>query len=66
MSAINQAQGALANGQNIFYLDANPMFVDENGDLSTSYSGDGCHLNKAACKTFAAWIIEQTKSLLGL
>lgn len=66
MSAINAAQGALANGTNIFYLDANPMFVDANGDLSTAYSSDGCHLNKASCKQFAAWIIEQTKSLLGL
>ena len=66
MSAINAAQGALANGQDIFYLDANPMFVDGNGDLSTAYSSDGCHLSKSACKTFAAWIIEQTKSLLGL
>ena len=66
MSAINAAQGALANDQDIFYLDANPMFVDANGNLSTSYSNDGCHLTKAACKTFAAWIIEQTKSLLGL
>ncbi len=66
MKAINEAQGALANGQDIFYLDANPMFVDANGNLSTAYSTDGCHLNKASCKTFAAWIIEQTKSLLGL
>lgn len=66
MKAINEAQGALANGTDIFYLDANPMFVDGNGNLSTEYSGDGCHLNKASCKKFAAWIIEQTKSLLGL
>ena len=66
MKAINDAQGALANGKDVFYLDANPMFVDENGDLSMAYSGDGCHLNKASCKIFAAWIIEQTKLLLGL
>lgn len=66
MKAINEAQGALANGEDIFYLDANPMFVDEKGNLSTAHSGDGCHLSRAACKTFAAWIIEQTKSLLGL
>lgn len=66
MSAINAAQGALANGQDIFYLDANPMFVDANGNLSSEHSNDGCHLKSASCKTFAAWIIEQTKSLLGL
>lgn len=66
MKAINDAQGALANGKDIFYLDANPMFVDENGNLSTEYSGDGCHLRAKSCKTWAAWIIEQTKICLGL
>lgn len=66
MKAINAAQGALANGQNIFYIDGNPLFADANGDLSMEHSGDGCHLSKKACKTYAAWVIEQTKSLLGL
>ena len=66
MKAINAAQGALANGKDIFYIDANPLFVDANGDLSTKYSNDGCHLNKQSCQTFAAWLIEQTKNLLGL
>ena len=66
MKAINAAQGALANNKDIFYLDANPMFVDANGDLSTKYSNDGCHLNKQSCKDFASWLIEQTKVLLGL
>lgn len=66
MKAINEAQGALANGEDVFYLDANPMFVDENGNLSTEYSGDGCHLRAASCKIWAAWIIEKTKECLGL
>ncbi len=66
MKAINAAQGALANNQDVFYLDGNPMFVDANGDLSTKYSNDGCHLNKPACNTFVSWVIEQTKVLLGL
>jgi len=66
MQAINNAQAALANNEDIFYLDANPMFVDENGNLSSDYSGDGCHLRAQPCKTLVNWIIEQTKSLLGL
>ena len=66
MKAINDAQGALANGEDIFYIDANPLFVDENGNLSTEYSGDGCHLRAKSCKVWAEWIIEQTKVCLGL
>lgn len=66
MKAINDAQGALANGEDIFYIDANPLFVDEKGNLSTEFSGDGCHLRAKSCKTWAAWIIEQTKECLGL
>ncbi len=66
MKKINEAQGALANGKDIFYLDANPMFVDEKGHLSSEFSGDGCHLRAKSCKTWAAWIIEQTKKSLGL
>lgn len=66
MKAINDAQGALANGEDIFYIDANPLFVDENGNLSSEFSGDGCHLRAKSCKTWAQWIIEQTKECLGL
>ena len=66
MKAINDAQGALANGKDIFYLDANPMFTDEKGHLSSEYSGDGCHLRAKSCKTWAEWIISQTKKCLGL
>lgn len=66
MQEINSAQGALANNQNVFYLDPNFMFADANGNLSSEYSGDGCHLRAQPCKTLVNWLIEQTKSLLGL
>lgn len=66
MQAINSAQGALANNSNIFYMDANFMFVDANGDLSTEYSNDGCHLKSAEYKRWVQWIKEQTNKLLGL
>lgn len=66
MKAINSAQGALANNQNIFYMDANFMFVDANGNLSSDYSGDGCHLRAKEYIRWVEWIKEQTKELLGL
>ncbi|MBQ2900757.1 MAG: hypothetical protein IJE49_02845 [Agathobacter sp.] len=66
MQAINNAQAALANNQDIFYLDPNFMFVDENGNLSMDYSGDGCHLQNKSCDKLVEWIISETKRILGL
>lgn len=66
MDAINSAQGALANNKDVFYLDANFMFDDENRTLSSEYSGDGCHLRAKYYDPWVEWIIQQTKSLLGL
>lgn len=40
----NVASARLANGSNIFYLDANPLFTDENGFLKAELSFDGVHL----------------------
>ena len=40
----NVASARLANGRNIFYLDANPLFTDENGFLKAELSCDGVHL----------------------
>ena len=47
-------------------MDVNPLFVNDKGNLSMDYSGDGCHLQAKPCQTMAEWIIEQTKKFLGL
>ena len=40
----NAASASLANGIDIFYLDANPLFTDEEGFLNSDWTFDGVHL----------------------
>lgn len=40
----NEALKALANGVDIFYIDVNPLYDDENGNLIEEYSSDNIHL----------------------
>ncbi|MDE6845714.1 MAG: hypothetical protein K2J99_08110 [Lachnospiraceae bacterium] len=40
----NAASAQLANGTDIFYLDANPLFTDEEGFLNAELTFDGVHL----------------------
>lgn len=40
----NAASALLANGTDVFYLDCNPLFTDENGFLNADLTFDGIHL----------------------
>ncbi len=40
----NAAAALLANGTDVFYLDANPLFTDEEGFLNAELTFDGVHL----------------------
>ena len=40
----NQAVGELADGKNIFYLDVNPLYDDEEGSLSEEFTTDHAHI----------------------
>lgn len=40
----NAASAQLANGTDIFYLDANPLFTDKDGFLNAELTFDGVHL----------------------
>lgn len=44
INAKNVAAASLANGEDIFYLDANPLFIDEEGFLQDELTFDGVHL----------------------
>ena len=44
INARNAAISALADGQHVFFVDCNAVFDDENGALTSSYSGDGVHV----------------------
>jgi hypothetical protein len=40
----NQAVSQLADGKQIFYMDVNPLYDDENGGLSEEYTSDHAHI----------------------
>lgn len=40
----NRAVGELADGKNIFYLDVNPLYDDEEGALSEEFTTDHAHI----------------------
>lgn len=40
----NVASARLANGRDVFYLDSNPLFIDEEGYLQEELTFDGVHL----------------------
>lgn len=48
----NAASASLANGTDIFYLDANPLFTDSEGFLNAELSFDGVHLY---AQHYGAW-----------
>ena len=48
----NAASAELANGTDVFYLDVNPVFTDEEGYLKSELTFDGVHLY---AKHYDAW-----------
>lgn len=48
----NAAAASLADGTNIFYLDSNPLFTDNNGFLKGDLTFDGVHLY---ANNYEAW-----------
>ena len=44
INARNTAISAIADGRHVFFVDCNAVFDDENGALTSTYSGDGVHV----------------------
>ena len=66
--AINRLNGALselAAGKGAFYLDANPVFDDGNGELSSEKSEDNVHLYAKYYVEWGQWILQETAAKLG-
>ena len=55
---LNKLQSALADGERVFYIDANEIFCDEDGYLKTELSGDGVHLYAKDYAAWSAWMCE--------
>lgn len=55
---LNKRQEALADGERVFFLDANGVFSDEEGWLKPELSGDGVHLYAKYYADWTAWMCE--------
>ena len=57
---LNQALAQLADDRAVFYLDVNPAFDDEEGNLGADLTWDGVHLLSKHYKLWADWLLENT------
>lgn len=57
INRMNEAISALANQQNIFYVDVNVLFDDENGNLNQEYTGDAAHILGKYYAQWAEWLL---------
>lgn len=64
INRFNKAVSEIADGKKVFYLDANSVFDDSEGNLSADKSGDNTHLFAKCYIEWGEWIISQTKALL--
>ena len=56
LGRINEGIAAMADGEQIFYIDVNEIFADEEGYLLDGLSGDGCHLYGKYGVVWEDWI----------
>lgn len=65
INKLNTELSKMADGKTVFYLDANQIFDDADGGLSTDKSQDSTHLYGKYYKEWGEWIVSQTASLIG-
>ena len=65
INVLNAELAKLADGKSKFYLDANILFDDKTGGLSSDKSNDSTHLYAKYYSEWGKWIIRQTASLIG-
>lgn len=65
INGLNAELAKLADRKSKFYLDANILFDDKTGALSSDKSEDNTHLYAKYYKEWGEWIIRQTASLIG-
>lgn len=64
INELNTRLSELADGKKIFYLDANVLFDDANGNLSSDKAGDSAHLFAKYYSEWGEWIVNQTRLLM--
>lgn len=58
LDAFNERISKLADGISIFYLDVNPLFDDDNGNLADKYTVDDTHVLGKYYRTWSNWITD--------
>ncbi len=61
----NAELAKLADNQRVFYLDANHLFDDSTGQLSSDKSSDGVHYYPKEYIPWVNWLLSQSSSLIG-
>ena len=56
INAFNNKVSGLADNSTIFYLDVNPLFDDNNGNLRADYTNDDTHVLGKYYKIWTDWI----------
>jgi hypothetical protein len=59
----NKSIEALADYEDIFYIDANSLFDDKSGNLSASMTSDGVHILAKYYKKWGQWIVKETADI---
>ena len=63
LNKINEGISAFAEKDNVFYLDVNELFDDNNGGLAPSKTGDGVHLYAKFYVEWGKWIVDQSAQI---
>ena len=60
----NEATSRLSDNKRVFYLNANSLFDDAEGNLAAEKSADSAHLKAKYCAEWGEWLIRETASIL--
>ena len=60
INRMNEQISRFADGERVFYLDVNPLFDDEYGNLSQEYISDDTHLMGMYYTTWCDWYCQNT------
>lgn len=66
INRLNSGIQTLAEENSCFYLDVNPVFDDENGNLKADYSTDGSHVLGKYYSVWVDWLKEASKTDTGM
>lgn len=58
LSLRNEASRALADAENIFYLDIDKIYADANGNLKSSYTTDGLHVGTSYYPLWVDYLLQ--------